>query len=116
MTDTVTATSAIGTYIIPILGLVIAAITAFGVFYGPRRVARRQEKKEKLKTHFEGLYQKIISQIFQIISGVVDECGTLDASTLRGSRMLATSKMGHFLNRTLLCNQMVFTSSLRPWL
>jgi len=88
MTDNVTATSAIGTYIMPILGLVIAAITAFGVFYGPRRVARRQEKKEKLKTHFEGLNQKIISQILQIISGIVDECGTLDASTLRGSRTM----------------------------
>jgi type III restriction enzyme len=30
--------------------------------------------------------------------------------------VLATSKMGHFFNRTLLDNQVAFTSSLRPWL
>jgi hypothetical protein len=88
MTDNVTATNTIGTYIIPILGLVIAGITAFGVFLGPRLVAKRQEKKEKLKTHFEGLKQKVISQILQIIPGIVDEYGTLDASTLRGSRTM----------------------------
>jgi len=28
--------------------------------------------------------------------------------------LLATSKMGHFLNRTLLDNQAAFTSSLMP--
>jgi len=30
--------------------------------------------------------------------------------------VLATSKMGHFLNRTLFDNQVAFTSSLRPLL
>ena len=88
MPDNFTVTNAIWTYIIPIVGLVIAAITAFGVFYGPKLVAKRQEKKEQLKTHFEGLKQNVIFKILQIISGVINDHGTLEASTLRGNRTM----------------------------
>ncbi len=35
---------------------------------------------------------------------------------LEALKVLATSEMGHFLNRTLLYDQVVLTSSLRPWL
>ena len=53
-----------------------------------QKTAKRQEKKEKLKTHFEGLKQKIIDKILQIISGVVNEHGTLEASMLIGKRTM----------------------------
>jgi len=88
MTDNITVGDVILKYIIPVAGILIAAITAFGVFYGPRLVAKRQEKKGKLSTHFDGIKQKIISPILQITSGIVDEYGTLDTSTLRGSRTM----------------------------
>jgi hypothetical protein len=80
-------------WLIPIAGFFIAAITAFGVFYGPKLVAKRQEKKEKLKIHFEGLKQSIIVKIFQIITGVINDYGTLEASTLRGNM---TMEDAHF--------------------
>ncbi len=63
MTDNVTATNTIGIYIIPIVGLVIAAITAFGVFYGPKLVAKSQEKKESLRNHFKHLETIVIKPI-----------------------------------------------------
>jgi len=88
MTDNITAGDVILKYIIPVAGILIAAITAFGVFYGPRLVAKRQEKKGKLSTHFDGIRQKIIYTIVQIISGIADDYGTLDASTLRGSKTM----------------------------
>jgi len=44
-------------------------------------------------------------------SSPVRTCGYLSEPLL-----LATSKVGQFLNRTLLYNQVAFTSSLRPWL
>lgn len=86
MTDNVAATSIFLTYTLPILGIVIAAITAFGVFYGPRLVAKRQEKKGKLQTHFDGIKEKIIGNTIQIVANAINDHGIIDASILRGSR------------------------------
>ncbi len=49
--------------ILTIIGLVVASITAIGVFYGPRLVAKRQEKREKLGVHFKDLKLNIIDSI-----------------------------------------------------
>lgn len=58
----------ISTNVLQIIGLVVAAITAIGVFYGPRLVAKRQERREKLKVHFKELKQEAQSKVTTMIS------------------------------------------------
>lgn len=67
----------IWTYIIPIIGLVIAAITAFGVFYGPKLVAKSQEKKESLRNHFKHLETIVIKPISDTMRGIATYGETL---------------------------------------
>lgn len=64
------STNQIWTYIIPIIGLIIAAITAFGVFYGPKLVAKSQEKKEKLKKHFSDLQDGATKPLSDITANI----------------------------------------------
>jgi len=53
-----------------IIGLIIGAITAIGVFLGPRLVAKRQEKKEKLRKHFDDLLVDCIKPLISVIARV----------------------------------------------
>ncbi len=53
-----------------IIGLVIAAITATGVFYGPKLVAKSQEKKESLRNHFKHLETIVIKPISDTMRGI----------------------------------------------
>jgi len=58
-----------------IIGLIIAAITAFGVYFGPRFTAKWQRKQEKqdtnLKTHFEDIEKYIYSKILPYSRSIV---------------------------------------------
>jgi hypothetical protein len=60
-----------------IIGLVIAAITAVGVFYGPRLVAKRQERKEKLRKHFDDLKIGAIEPLTEIIASIGIKNGSI---------------------------------------
>lgn len=53
-----------------IIGIVVAAITAIGVFYGPKLVAKSQERKEKLRKHFNDLQDGAIKPLISIIAGL----------------------------------------------
>jgi len=55
-----------------IVGLVISAITAFGVFYGPRLVAKRQEKSGELRAHFEELRADVLPETRAMISHMTE--------------------------------------------
>jgi uncharacterized phage infection (PIP) family protein YhgE len=68
-----------------VIGLVISAITAFGVFYGPKMAEDAAEKKEKLKTHFNGI-SKLIGQISNTIDSVTITGGRLEPINIRGNR------------------------------
>lgn len=71
------STNQIWTSVILIIGLVIAAITAVGVFYGPKLVAKSQEKKESLRNHFKHLETIVIKPISDTMRGIATYGETL---------------------------------------
>jgi len=63
-----------------IIGLIVAAVTAIGVFLGPRLTAKWQRRQQKqdmmLKAHFEEMKREV-QEITRIISRVTEDYGEI---------------------------------------
>ncbi|MCL0082428.1 hypothetical protein M1O14_01685 [Dehalococcoidia bacterium] len=77
----------LGSHILEITGLVISAIVAFGVFWGPKLAEKRRERREKLKRHYDELVHRVLMPMDSEISKVI----VREGSFLCGNVSLAVS-------------------------
>jgi len=76
-------------WVIVIISVIVGALLGFGLNLWKDRILEKNERRQiALKNHFEELKQVVISEILTIISGIINDYGTLEASTLRGSRTI----------------------------
>ena len=76
-------------WIIAIISIVIGTLLGFGLnLWRDNILEKKNKKQEAIEKHFEELKQTIIMNILKIISGVINNYGTLEASTLRGNRTM----------------------------
>ena len=58
-----------------VIGTIIAIITAIGVFEGPIKAQKRQEKKDSLKKHFNDFQNSALKPIHKVTSNVYARSG-----------------------------------------
>jgi len=76
-------------WVIAIISVIVGALLGFGLNLWKDKLLEKNARRQiALKNHFEELKQVVISEILAIISGVINDHGTLEASTLRGRRTI----------------------------
>jgi hypothetical protein len=74
---------------IAIISMFVGTLLGFVLNLCRDKLQEKQNKKqEALEKHFEELKKTIILEILTIVSGVINDYGTLEASTLRGNRTM----------------------------
>ena len=76
-------------WIIVIISVVIGTLTGFWLnLWRDKLLEKKRKTQEALEKHFKELGQAVILEVLNIISGVINDYGTLEASTLRGNRTM----------------------------
>ena len=74
---------------IVIISMVVGTLLGFALnLWRDKLLEKKNKKQEALEKHFEELEQTVILEILKIISGVINDQGTLEASTLRANRTM----------------------------
>ena len=76
-------------WVIAVISVLVGTIAGFGLnLWRDKLLEKEKRRQDALEKHFEELKQTVITEILKIILGVVNDCGTLEASTTRESRTI----------------------------